>query len=119
MHFLRVTVITVMLACGLLTPGAMAAGSVKTPLPVVIDVRTEQEWKAGHLEGAVLIPHEQISEGITKVTSDRKAKIFLYCRSGRRSSIAQENLEKNGYQNVINLGSLENASRELGRPIVK
>lgn len=119
MYFLRVTVITVILACGLFTPGAMAADTVTPRSPVVIDVRTEQEWKAGHLEGAVLIPHEQISEGITKTISDKKKKIFLYCRSGRRSGIAQDLLQKNGYENVINLGSLEKASRELGRPIVK
>ena len=119
MRYLRTACVITMLACGLLTPGAMAAGPVKTPSPVVIDVRTEQEWKAGHLEGAILIPHEQISEEIAKVTSDRKAQVFLYCRSGRRSGIAREYLKKSGYENVINLGSMESASRELGRSIVK
>jgi phage shock protein E len=87
--------------------------------PVVIDVRTESEWNAGHLQGAVLIPHEQIAEGISKIESDKKAKIYLYCRSGRRSGLALDVLKKSGYEDVVNLGTLEEAAKKLGRSIVK
>ncbi|MSN24933.1 MAG: rhodanese-like domain-containing protein [Geobacter sp.] len=88
-------------------------------VPVLIDVRTEAEWVAGHLEGAVLIPYDRIEQGITAVVPDKKSKILLYCRSGRRSGIAVETLKNVGYQDLTNLGSMENAAKELNRRIVK
>ena len=87
--------------------------------PVVIDVRTEAEWNTGHVEGALLIPHERVGEGISAVTGDKKTRIYLYCRTGRRTAIAFDVLKKAGYEDVINLGTVENAAKELGRPIVK
>lgn len=86
---------------------------------VIIDVRTESEWKDGHLQGALLIPHEQIGQEIAKKVGDKKTKIYLYCRSGRRTGIALEVLKKAGYEHIINLGTMENAARELNRQIVK
>ena len=61
-------------------------------MPLVIDVRTVQEWDKGHLEGAVLIPYDQIGERIGAVVKDKSQTIYLYCRSGRRSHIAKEAL---------------------------
>jgi len=87
--------------------------------PVVIDVRTEAEWSAGHLEGAVLIPYERIGAEIQSVVTDKKEKIFLYCRTGRRTGIAYETLKKAGYENLINLETVENAANVLGRKITK
>jgi phage shock protein E len=86
---------------------------------LVIDVRTEQEWKDGHLDGAVLIPHDRIEQGIVAVAPDRKGRIYLYCRTGRRTGVAFDVLKKIGYENVVNLGTMENASNVLNRPIVK
>jgi phage shock protein E len=65
---------------------------------VIIDVRTETEWKEGHLEGALLIPHEQIGQEIAKKIGDKKTRIYLYCRSGRRTGIAFDVLKKAGYE---------------------
>ena len=86
---------------------------------VIIDVRTESEWNAGHLEGAVLIPHEQIGQEISKISSDRKTKIYLYCRSGRRTGLAFDILKKSGYEDIINLVTMENSAKEMNNPIVK
>jgi len=47
------------------------------------------------------------------------SKINLYCRTGRRSGIALETLKSAGYRNLTNLGSMENAAKELRLPIVK
>lgn len=112
--------IVVILTFAILTLFVIAiafGGDSKTT--VLIDVRTESEWNTGHLEGAVLIPHEQISQGITKIETDKKAKILLYCRSGRRSGLALDVLKKSGYEDVVNLGTLEEAAKTLGRGIVK
>lgn len=102
-------------ACG--TPAFSAEKSAEKTL--LIDVRTEQEWNQGHLEGALLIPYETIGAAIEKVAPDRKAKIYLYCRSGRRSGIALDTLKKLGYENVSNEGSLQSASETLHIPVVK
>jgi phage shock protein E len=87
--------------------------------PLVIDVRTEAEWNSGHVEGAILIPYDVIGEKIGAVTKDKTKRIYVYCRSGRRSGIAKETLEKLGYKDVVNLGSYEDAAKALKRKIVK
>lgn len=87
--------------------------------PLIIDVRTKAEWNAGHIEGAILIPYESIGARIEAVTKDRSKRIYVYCRSGRRSKIAKESLEKLGYRDVVNLGSLEDAAKKMKRRIVK
>ena len=87
-------------------------------MPLVIDVRTVQEWDKGHLEGAVLIPYDQIGEKIGAVVKNKSQRIYLYCRTGHRASIAKEALEKLGYKDIINLGPLEDAAKNLKRKIV-
>jgi phage shock protein E len=87
--------------------------------PLVIDVRTAREWNNGHLEGAVLISFDQISEKIGNVTKDKSQKIYVYCRTGHRARIAKEALEKLGYKDIVNLGSLEDAAKTLNQKIVK
>ena len=85
----------------------------------IIDVRTEAEYKAGHLKGAVLIPYDQIERRISATVQDFDARIYVYCRSGRRSGIAKDVLNKLGYRDVINLGSVSNAAKSLDRQVVK
>jgi phage shock protein E len=87
--------------------------------PLIIDVRTEAEWNNGHLEGAILIPYDVIGEKIETVSKDKSRRIYVYCRSGRRSQIAKEAVEKNGYKDVVNLGSLEDAAKMMKREIIK
>lgn len=72
-----------------------------------IDVRTAEEYKAGHLEGAINIPYDEIEQKIQAVKADKKTDIQLYCRSGRRSGIALETLRTMGYSNVTNAGAYE------------
>jgi phage shock protein E len=87
--------------------------------PLVIDARTEAEWNNGHVEGALLIPYDVIGEKITAVAADKAKRIYVYCRTGRRSQIAKETLEKLGYKDVRNLGSVKDAAKVLKRKIVK
>ena len=93
--------------------------SAENAKPLIIDVRTEAEWKSGHIEGAVLIPYEKIGERIDAVAKDKSQRIYLYCRTGRRSNIAKETLTKLGYKDVINLKTLENAAEAMKLKIVK
>ncbi|WP_323816114.1 rhodanese-like domain-containing protein [Cellvibrio sp. NN19] len=72
-----------------------------------VDVRTADEFNAGHIEGAAHIPYEEIALRIGEVTSDKNAKLHLYCRSGNRSGIAQQTLQAMGFTNTINEGGYE------------
>jgi phage shock protein E len=72
---------------------------------VLIDVRTKDEFKSGHLEKAINIPYTEIEGKINSITKDTNQHIVLYCRSGRRSGIAQKTLLKMGYKNAVNGGS--------------
>ena len=74
---------------------------------VWIDVRSAEEFNAGHLQGAVNIPHDKIVEGIKAISSDKDAPINLYCRSGRRAEAALTELKNAGYTNVTNHGGYE------------
>ena len=74
---------------------------------VWIDVRSAEEFNAGHLQDAVNIPHDKIVEGIKAIGSDKDAPINLYCRSGRRAEAALTELKNAGYTNVTNHGGYE------------
>ena len=73
----------------------------------VIDVRTEQEYKAGHLKNSINIPHGEIKDTIAEHVHDKNEKIIVYCHSGKRSGIAKKTLDEMGYTNVISAGSYE------------
>ena len=111
--------ITVLLLLAASLPVLVYAGEKAIAKPLIIDVRTEPEWKEGHLEGAILIPLEKIGDETAKAAPDKRTKINLYCRTGRRSGIALETLKKLGYENVTNDGSLKDAAEKLKIPVVK
>ena len=106
-------------AVGLVLGIALSSLGADGAKPLVIDVRTEAEWSNGHIEGAILIPYESIGEKIGAVAKEKSGRIYVYCRTGRRSKIAKETIEKLGYKDVVNLGSLEDAAKTLKRKIVK
>lgn len=81
---------------------------------VIIDVRTPEEFAAGHIPGAVNIPYEQIGTGISSIKGLKKSQtVLVYCRSGRRSGIAKETLEQNGWKQVINGGGIDALAKNL------
>jgi len=61
----------------------------------VLDVRAPEEYAAGHVPGAVNIPHDQVADRLAEVPKDKD--VVLYCRSGRRSALAGEVLAGKGY----------------------
>lgn len=74
---------------------------------LVIDVRTAEEFAAGHIEGAINIPFESIVEGVAKLGLKNDDSIVLYCRSGRRSGIADEALTQAGFSHTANAGGVD------------
>ena len=72
----------------------------------IIDARTEEEFAEGHIENAILIPEYEIADRAEKELPDKEQLILVYCRSGRRSKIASEELVKLGYTNVKEFGGI-------------
>ena len=73
---------------------------------VVLDVREQDEYDAGHIPGAILIPYTQIEEKANEILPDQDQLILVYCRSGRRSKIAAEALVELGYTNIKEFGGI-------------
>ena len=67
---------------------------------IIIDARTAEEFAEGHIADAILIPEYEIADRAEKELPDKEQLILVYCRSGRRSKIASEELVKLGYTNV-------------------
>lgn len=81
---------------------------------VLIDVRTPAEFSAGHIDGAINIPVERISQAIRQVKGLKQDSLILvYCRSGRRSAAAMSMLEQQGFRRVLDGGSMEMLARSL------
>lgn len=73
---------------------------------VIVDVRRQDEYDAGHIPGAILIPNESIDKERPKDLPDLDQIIFVYCRSGRRSKEASEKLAQMGYKNIYEFGGI-------------
>ena len=73
---------------------------------VIIDARTQSEYDEGHIPGAILIPEYEIAARAENELPDKNQLILVYCRSGRRSKIAAEELVKLGYTNVKEFGGI-------------
>ena len=73
---------------------------------IIIDARTQSEYDEGHIPGAILIPEYEIADRAEKELHDKNQLILVYCRSGRRSKIAAEELVKLGYTNVKEFGGI-------------
>ena len=73
---------------------------------IIVDVRRQDEYDAGHIPGAILIPNESIVSERPKELPDLDQIILIYCRSGRRSKEASEKLAKMGYTNIYEFGGI-------------
>ncbi len=87
--------------------------------PFILDVRTAGEFSGGHIEGAALIPISQLQKRLGELKGREKDPLFVYCRSGNRSTVAGKFLVDAGFEQVINLrrGIVDWA--RAGLPVVK
>jgi phage shock protein E len=70
---------------------------------LILDVRTPEEFAAGHVENAVNIPHDQIAGRLPEIERYTQAPVVIYCRSGRRAGLAAEVLSEAGFTNLLHL----------------
>lgn len=73
---------------------------------ILVDVRTEAEFDEGHIEGAILLPNDEIETLAPDQLKDKDAVILVYCRSGNRSAQASKLLVELGYKNVYDFGGI-------------
>jgi phage shock protein E len=87
---------------GLTIQKAIASGAL------VVDVRSPEEFAAGHFSSAINIPYDRIEKRIKELGEDKARPVILYCYAGSRSAAAERVLRSRGFGNVINARNLEN-----------
>jgi len=80
---------------------------------IILDVRTQSEYTAGHIPGAILIPNETIGAGEIPALPDKNQLILVYCRSGNRSKQAAAKLVQLGYTNIVEFGGINSWTGEI------
>ena len=73
---------------------------------VLLDVRTPEEYREGHIKGSKLIPLDVLAQKVEGAIKDKDTTVIIYCRSGNRSRTAANSLLRMGYKNVHDLGGI-------------
>ncbi|WP_156366686.1 rhodanese-like domain-containing protein [Microbacterium sp. No. 7] len=113
-----VAAIAIALGLAACAPAGTAASVEVGADTIVVDVRTPEEYAAGHLDGAQLLDLTGGDLAAAVPSLDPEAEYLVYCRSGNRSSQAVALLERAGFTDVTDLGSLERAASATGIEVV-
>lgn len=89
------------------------------PQPVILDVRTPQEYAQGHLEGARLVDYNAGEVDAEIPNLDPEAQYLVYCHAGIRAGMTTAQMRMAGFADVTSLGTLEDAAEATGLPIVR
>ena len=84
--------------------------------PLILDVRSAEEFQGGHVPGAVNIPHDQLSERLAELEISDSEEIVVHCQSSRRAAFAENLLAESGYTRVRDLDGHWKSGRESGLP---
>jgi len=86
---------------------------------IILDVRTPQEYQEVYISNAINIPVQILGQQLDKLKNFKDKKILVYCRSGHRSAIASQILDRAGFKNVYNLKGGLFEWKASGLPLVK
>jgi rhodanese-related sulfurtransferase len=86
---------------------------------ILIDVREDNEWSAGHAAGAVHLSKGTIERDVETQIPDKSTTLVLYCGGGFRSALAGDALQQMGYKNVISLDGGWRGWNQAGLPVEK
>jgi rhodanese-related sulfurtransferase len=87
--------------------------------PLIIDVRTPQEFAQGYIEGAMLLPVQNIQREYGKIADYKDKPVLIYCATGNRSTVAAKILIDNGFKNIYNMLYGIAEWEKNGYPVVK
>jgi phage shock protein E len=85
--------------------------------PFILDVRTQKEFAAGHVPGAVNIPHTELEARLAELNDHQDDTIIVYCRSGKRAGMAEEKLQQNGFTEISDLDGHMLGWEKDGHPV--
>ena len=85
---------------------------------VLIDVRRQDEWDAGHLPNATFLESLQTTRNTTTISQCKQCRVALYCRTGRRSKEAANVLEADGFTNVVDVLGVTQWTADAGMQLV-
>ncbi|MGB0936381.1 MAG: rhodanese-like domain-containing protein [Colwellia sp.] len=85
---------------------------------LLLDVRSAEEFSAGHIKNAKNIPHSDINNHLTSLLAFKDKKVIVYCRSGRRAGLVEKELVEKGFSNVLHLQGDMNGWQESNLPTV-
>lgn len=86
---------------------------------LILDVRTPEEYAAGHVPNAINVPHDEIEAHLAELEARKNGPVVVYCKSGRRAGLAAEALAKAGFTNLLHLTGDMEAWTAAGLPIEK
>ncbi len=87
---------------------------------LILDVRSPEEYKEGHVPGAINIPHDQLASRLAEIGSHKNKDVVLYCRSGKRTAIAAGILQSEGFSKLQHLDGDMNGWLSNGKlPVAK
>jgi len=120
---LRIAAILLFSACAQaqitqIEPQALLDNIVNQQTLTILDVRSEQEFSEGHIQGAINIPYDQLVQNKTRIAKYKAQELVLYCRSGRRASVAYQTLQNLGFSKLIDLRGHINLWQALNFPLV-
>lgn len=101
-YFVLIIIFFALTSCNKYGPEQIKAWDLIDNGALLIDVRTDEEFKNSHLAKAINIEYENIAKIVQAIGNDKNRPVVLYCRSGRRASITQQELKKLGYSNIYN-----------------
>jgi rhodanese-related sulfurtransferase len=88
---------------GVMAPADLAGRLGTADEPIILDVRSPEEYSAGHIPGAINVPYDQIAAHLDSLETFRDREIVVYCRSGRRAGVAEAALAEDGFQQLLDL----------------
>jgi rhodanese-related sulfurtransferase len=102
---------------GVVTPDAIAPQLESDARPLLLDVRSEDEYREGHIPGAVNIPYHELPGRLDELAGAKTQAIVVYCEIGVRAGIAELVLDQAGFEQVSLLAGHMQAWRDAGLPV--
>tara|TARA_A100001037_G_scaffold304356_1_gene340866 strand:- start:18550 stop:18930 length:381 start_codon:yes stop_codon:yes gene_type:complete len=90
-------------AVATITAGELSEQIKRGAAPLILDVRTPSEFEAGHVPGAINIPHDTLADRLGELNVSTSDEVVVYCHGGGRAGMAEGVLIEAGYSNVVDL----------------
>lgn len=101
-----------------ISPQALATQIEQGTAPLILDVRSRQEYTQGHIPGAINIDYRILSNNLSTIDDYRSKDVVVYCERGVRAGVAERTLEEAGFVSILSLNGDIAAWRRAGLPLV-